>query len=192
MSGVGAIVLAGGASRRFEGGSKLLHPYGGQTLVEGSLRAPLGASLARIVVVTGAYHAHLLPVLARYPVSVVQNENWEAGLSTSLKAGLVALAQSEVQAALLCLADQPNLPAVVIDQLVQAWRQSRAPIVAPVCNGQRRNPVLFDRSLWPELMQVSGDEGGRSVIRRHEAGMVPVTFHDPTWFADVDTLADLT
>lgn len=185
---VAAVVLAGGASRRF-GGNKLAAEVDGLTLLERSLLAPLKAGLAQTIVVTGAYHADLASVLARYPVQVVHNPDWAEGMSTTLRAGLAALGPA-TQAAVLCLADQPFLPPAVVTGLVDAWRRGRAPIVAPMAGGTRRNPVLFDRPLFPELMAVSGDEGGRSVIRRHEAQMEAVPFTETAWFKDIDTVED--
>ena len=186
---VAAVVLAGGASRRF-GGNKLAAAVGELSLLESSLRAPLRAGLAHVIVVTGAYHDALAPMLARWPVQVVQNPDWETGMSTTLRAGLAAL-DASINAAVLCLADQPYLPPSVVTGLVEAWRRGRAPIVAPVAGGARRNPVLFDRRLFPELMAVSGDEGGRSVVRRHEAMMEAVPCAETAWFRDIDSQQDI-
>jgi len=185
---VAGLVLAGGASRRF-GGGKLLHKMNGRTLIECALQAPLHAPLSQVVVVTGAYHAELAPVLAPYPVQVVYNPDWEGGLSTSLKAGLARL--MEAAAVVICLADQPDLPAAVITALVETYRRTGARIVAPALAGVRRNPVLFDRSLFPDLLATQGDEGGRSVIRRHEAELALVPFDQAAWFRDIDVPADL-
>lgn len=188
---VAGLVLAGGASRRF-GGAKLLHPWRDRTVLEASLRAPLRAGLHSVTVVTGAYHDRLAPLLAPYPVTVVPNPDWEVGMSTSVKAGLDALAGNDPPAALLiCLGDQPLLPPSAIDALAAEYRSTGAALVAPVAGGQRRNPVLFDRRLFAELAGVAGDEGGRSVIRRHEGELRLVTMDEPEWFRDIDTPADL-
>ncbi len=184
---VSAIVLAGGESRRFGGGSKLLHPWRGSTLLEASLQAPLRAVLREVLVVTGAYHEALAPLLERYPVRVVRNERWAEGMATSLKAGLGALGPDLPEAALICLGDQPELPARVPDALVEAYRESHGLVVAPSCGGARRNPVLLDLRLLPELMTLEGDEGARRVVGRHTERTHLVEFHEESWFRDIDT-----
>ena len=183
---VAAVVLAAGGARRF-GGGKQLASWRGKTLLEHALTAPLQAGLREVVVVEGAtVLAHLL---APYPVRRVHNPDWAEGMSTSLRTGLSALSP-DVQAVLFCLADQPLLPPEVVRRLVLAWGEG-AQIAAPYVGGERRNPVLFDRSLFAELMASSGDEGGRPVLRRHPDLIVPVPWHDPAVFADIDTVADL-
>ena len=185
---VAGLVLAGGASRRF-GGGKLLHRLNDRTLIEAALEAPLHAGLSEVVVVTGAYHAELAPLLERLAVRVVHNPDWPEGMSTSLRAGVALLAEAD--AVVVCLADQPDLPADVIAALVQTYRQSGAKIVAPSVAGVRKNPVLFDRSLFADLLGVQGDEGGRSVIKRHQSAVVQVPFDQAAWFRDIDIPADL-
>lgn len=188
---VSALVLAGGQSRRFGGGSKLLHPWGDTTLLEAALKAPLEAGLREVVVVTGAYHAELAALLERYPVRVVENPDWAEGMSTSLKVGLQALWPNGPGAAIVFMGDQPELPLVVPAALGEAHRRSGAPVVAPICAGRRRNPVLLDLSLLPELLAISGDEGARGVVKRHEAQAELIEFAHEHWFRDVDTRADL-
>ena len=98
--------------------------------------------------------------------TVVHNAAWQAGLSTSVKAGLGALSEG-VQAALFLLADQPAVTPAIVQALVQRYYETAAPVVVPTYGGRRGNPTLFDRRLWPELMTVTGDQGGRAVIERY-------------------------
>jgi molybdenum cofactor cytidylyltransferase len=187
-----AIVLAGGKSRRF-GASKLLHPWAdGRTILEASLAAPLGAGLDRVLVVTGAYHAELSVILKQYPVQVVYNPDWAVGMSTSVKAGLLALeAGGAPDAFLMCLGDQPMLPSSVIRDLVAAYRTGSSRLVAPAVGDERKSPVLLDWSLVPELLAIAGDEGGRSVVKRHAADMALVSYNEVDWFRDIDSPLDL-
>lgn len=185
-----AILLAGGASRRF-GDGKLLAPWQGRTVLEASLAAPMGAGLDQVLVVTGAYHAQLAPLLAGYPVQIVLNPHWEEGISSSIRAGLQALAADPPQAVLICLGDQPSLPAQVITALVDRYGQRQAPIVAPYAAGMRRNPVLFDQRFWADLTNLQGDAGGRSILQRYGDQVSLVEFDDPTWFQDVDLPEDV-
>lgn len=184
------VVLAGGASRRF-GGSKLLHGWRGATILEASLQAALRSGLGEVLVVTGAYGTELAALLERYPVRLVPNPAWEEGMSTSLKAGLRALQGDPPRGVMIFLGDQPLLPPHVPVDLANRFLASGAPVTAPVVEGQRRSPVLFDWRLVPELLDLAGDEGGRQVVRRYAGQMELVEYTDHSWFRDIDTRDDL-
>jgi len=117
-------------------------------------------------------------------VTVVRNEDWQKGQSTSMKAGLRASA-SGTQAALFVLGDQPHLPADLLHQLLDAHRRTLAPIVAPRHKGQRGNPVIFDCQCFPELMSVTGDTGGRPLFERYR-DQVEWVEADENVFLDID------
>jgi molybdenum cofactor cytidylyltransferase len=147
-------------------------------------------SLDEIVVVLGSDAAAVAAALAGLDVRTVVNEEFAAGVSTSLRAGLAALAPS-ADAVLVALGDQPNVGNDVVDRLIAQYRDRRAAIVAPIYRGGvRGNPVLFDRALFDELRAVTGDEGGRSVIARDPRRVVLVEFAQEMP-RDVDTPADL-
>lgn len=186
-----AVVLAAGGSARF-GSPKQLLPFGEGTLLGRVLDSVLAAPLEPVVLVLGAQAeaiAAALPPETLRRVRLVHNPRWEEGLSSSLRAGLAALRET-VGAALLVLGDQPNVTAELIHQLLMQRARRGARIVAPVCRGRRGNPVLFDRTLFAELADVTGDQGGREVIARHIAELDTVEVADPEALADIDTCAD--
>lgn len=95
--------------------------------------------------------------------------------------------QFEADGALIMLGDQPLITARVIDTLIDTWRTKRKRIVAPLYEGKRGGPTLFAASLFGELMEVSGDEGGRSVLERHREEVETVEVGDVAASYDVDT-----
>ncbi len=126
--------------------------------------------------------------LGRPRFTIVHNENWAEGLSTSVRAGLGALSEG-VQAALFLLADQPTVTPAIVQALVQRYYETAAPIVVPTYGGKRGNPTLFDRGLWPELLAVTGDQGGRGLIERYRDRVVFVEVGEAVAL-DVDTPDD--
>ncbi len=184
-TGVWAIVLAAGGGSRF-GGGKLLAKLGGQPIIEAVLDNLREAPVDEIIVVVGA--ERLREVCERYGVRTVANEEWERGQSTSVLTGLRA---SGGRAAVVLLGDQPFVGAEAVERLVAAFAEG-ATVAVATYEGKRRNPVLFSREVWPLLeTELVGDEGARSVLRRHPELVVEVPCEgvgDPT---DVDTREDL-
>jgi molybdenum cofactor cytidylyltransferase len=188
---VSGVVLAAGGSERFGGPlPKQLAPFAGEPLVRRAVRVALAADLGEVLVVTGHRAVEVEAALAGLPVTVVSNPEWAQGQSTSVKAALERLAPTAA-AAIFLACDQPFLDAALIDQLVEAWRESGGPIVAPTHRGRRGAPTLFDRSLFGELGRITGDTGGRQVIARHLQAVVGVELPDARPLADVDTVEDL-
>jgi len=185
---IGAVVLAAGGSLRM-GQPKQLLPVGGRPMVRLVTEVAVSAGLAQIVVVIGAHAEAVRAALAGLPVGLVLNEAWADGLSSSVRAGLRAL-DPGTQAALLVLGDQPALTADLLRLLVDRYLATGAPIVAPFYEGQRGNPVLFDRALFSELSTVEGDRGGRILIDRYQGRVERVDVEDAAVIMDIDSPQD--
>jgi molybdenum cofactor cytidylyltransferase len=188
---IGAVVLAAGRASRM-GELKQLLPIDGQPMVRRVTEAVCAAvetDGGQVVVVVGAQTEAVTEALSGLPVDIVVNEAWVEGMSTSLRAGIDAL-DGEVQAALIVLADQPTLTPSLLKTLVDRYHATGAPIVAPFYQGRRGNPVLFDRSLFAELLAVEGDRGGRALISRYKDQVDRVDVDDPAVILDVDTRQD--
>lgn len=183
---VAGIVLAGGGSQRY-GTTKQLLNWQGEPLVVHTAKAALKAGLDPVVVVTGADHNDVERAVANLPVDTVHNPAWEEGQSTSVQAGLNAIT-SRVGGAIFLLADQPHIPPELVSALRAAHAESHAPIVATMVEGQRANPVLFDRRVFGDFKSLQGDVGGRALFERYQPLFVP--WEDPVITLDVDTPDD--
>ena len=183
---VAGIILAAGASQRM-GQPKPLLLWRGKPFICHVARTALDAGLAPVVIVTGAHAEEVRAALADLPVEIVYNPNWAEGQSTSVQAGLTSL-PPKTDAAIFLLADQPHIPVELVCALIARHAQTQPPIVAPMIEGRRGNPVLFDYSVFPDLMSLQGDAGGRLIFSRYPAAYVP--WHDPSLLLDVDTLED--
>ncbi|MBA4380577.1 MAG: putative selenium-dependent hydroxylase accessory protein YqeC [Anaerolinea sp.] len=93
-----------------------------------------------------------------------------------------------VGAAIFLLADQPQVTPTVLRALVERHAQDLAPILAPLVQGQRANPVLFDRVTFPDLLALSGDVGGRAIFSKHPVTYLP--WLDASLLLDIDTPDD--
>jgi molybdenum cofactor cytidylyltransferase len=184
---VAGIVLAAGGAKRM-GYPKQTLSWRGQPLVRHVARVALSAGLNPVIVVTGAFAGQVEDALEDEKVRITYNPSWQSGQSTSVIAGLNALSK-DVGAAIFLLADQPHIPEHLVRSLVEAHARSLAPIVAPLIDGQRANPVLFDRQTFPHLLQLSGDTGGRAIFSRHRVNWLP--WHDASPLLDIDTPGDI-
>jgi molybdenum cofactor cytidylyltransferase len=184
-----AIILAAGASTRF-GSPKQLARWGRQTFIERAVDTALASQARPVFVVLGAEIERSQAALRGRPVQIIVNPDWAKGQSSSMKAGLAAL-PAGISSAVFLLVDLPGVTPDVIDALITAHRRSLAPLVWPEFEGQRGNPVLFDRALFPELMQVSGDTGGRPVLMAYQDQAERVTVNNQAVLLDYDRPEDL-
>lgn len=182
----GIILAAGSASRL--GQPKQLLEWRGETFIHRVARTAMQAGLDPIYVVTGAYAEQVEAALQDLPVHFVFNQNWETGQGTSVAAGIQAL-PSRIGAAVFLLADQPWTPPGLISAFVETHAGEDYPIIGPLFDGQRGNPVLFDRKTFNDLSQLRGEEGGRSIFSRYLVHWLP--WHDALAGLDIDTPADL-
>jgi molybdenum cofactor cytidylyltransferase len=93
-----------------------------------------------------------------------------------------------VGGAVFLLVDQPFVSPPLIRALVEEHARTLAPIVAPLIDDQRGNPVLFDQVTFQDFEALTGDVGARPLFARYRPVWVP--WHDARALADVDTWED--
>jgi CTP:molybdopterin cytidylyltransferase MocA len=168
MAGVAAIVLAAGEASRFGSPKQRL-------LLPSVLERVRASSVHEIVVVAGAYD--LDP--ADDDVRIVTCPEWRAGPGASLRCGVSAL-DEDVEAAVVVLADGPELSPAAVDRVVGEWRRSGG-IVAASYEGSRGHPLVLGRADWRDIP----DDG----LRDRPVRLVPCD--DLGAPGDVDTPDDL-
>jgi molybdenum cofactor cytidylyltransferase len=184
---IAALVLAAGRSSRMGGPNKLLAEIGGRPLVRIVVEAALGSRARPVVVVTGHQRERIEAALAGLAVKFVHNKDYADGLGTSLKAGIAAL-PPEVDGAVVCLGDMPQVASAMIDRLINAIDPDKGALVAvPTVDGKRGNPVVWSRRFFPDLMTVEGDVGARHLIGRYGEAVAEVPVSDMGVLADIDT-----
>jgi molybdenum cofactor cytidylyltransferase len=195
-----AIILAAGSSSRMGGGRhKLLLPLHDRPVLAHVLDAVLASQARPVVLVLGhqaeQVRAHIASYATHPDLNIIENTDYLQGMSTSMRLGIQALqsygymnsSNSEFDSALILLGDQPLITAQDIDTLTATYRTTGKRIVASTYEGKRGNPILFDAGLFPELLKVTGDEGGRSVLERHRDEIATVEMGNPLANIDVDT-----
>lgn len=188
---VAGVLLAAGAGRRL-GGSipKPLLEVAGTPLVRRAADALLGAELAQTLAVVGSSADRVRAVLAGLAIEVVENPTWETGQSTSVRCGLTHL-DRRARAVLFAPCDQPYLDVATIEHLLDVYRRTGGPIVAPRFGDRPGAPVILDRSVFPDVEALVGDTGARVLIARRPNDVRWVDLDDERPLIDVDTASHL-
>jgi molybdenum cofactor cytidylyltransferase len=174
-----AVILAAGCSRRL-GRTKQLIVHEGQTFIERAVANALVAGCSPVIAVIGHAAHEVGGALARFPaVKVVVNEAWAEGIASSIRAGITFLQKTvpECPGALLLVCDQPALRPTHLKRLLSYAATSPERIAASCYDGGTPGvPAWFPASYFQDLTRLQGDEGARSILRRHmgEAALEPL------------------
>ncbi len=168
------------------GTDKALLTYRRRTFLEAILSTCREAGLDRLVVVLGHHAAEIQHAVNLEGAQVVVNQNYRQGQTSSLQAGLKALETAEPEAIVLCLVDHPAVSAESVRKLIQAFAQTKSPVVIPTFQNQRGHPVLIGRALFEELKKLSPDEGANAVIRKYRHLTKFIEVDDPGILLDID------
>ncbi len=191
VAGVAAIILAAGESRRSGEANKLLFEADGEPLVRRAAGAALASLAVEVIAVTGHEADLIATALAGLDMRVVHNPDYRDGLSTSLKAGISAVPEGRT-GALVMLADMPRISTDIIDLLIGRFEEGGGThICAPVFARRWGHPVLWPRRFFPQLLEVSGDTGGRDLLNQFAAEISAVEVDTPDIHFDVDVPGDL-
>ncbi|GAB4410072.1 MAG: hypothetical protein OHK0039_14220 [Bacteroidia bacterium] len=187
--GIGAIVLAAGASTRL-GQPKQLLPFRGKTLLQHALDEVAAVGLGEKVLVLGAHADVILARTDAQGFHIAHNPDWTSGMAGSICTGLRLLQELAPALAhvLILLSDQPFVTRDLLDTLVQTQLR-HGQITASRYAGRSAVPALFARPYFPALMHLRGDQGARQMFGQHPDAVFDVPFDMGTF--DIDTPADV-
>jgi molybdenum cofactor cytidylyltransferase len=188
-SGVAAVVLAAGMSRRM-GTPKQLLRIGGETILERTLKNVRASNASEITLVLGHLAEDVQKAIATQGLKLVINPDYGQGMGTSLRSGLAAVG-SDAAAALIVLGDQPWVTAETLDHLIACHQERKPQIIIPTYKGFRGNPVLLDRSVFAEVQSLNGNVGCRAIFGDHTEGILKLPVNDPGILLDIDSRNDL-
>ena len=187
---VAALILAAGGSSRL-GRPKQLEKWGDTTLLGHVVDAVRDYPVDEVWVVLGAHIDTILATVNLTDCGIIENPEWQEGIASSLRVGLDALNQmSRAESALIVIGDQPDIDPGVVAEVLETFSRSPAPVVIPKYRYTWGNPVMVDRSLWPRLMSLEGDEGAQRLFHAHPEWVEEV-WTDQLPARDVDTESDL-
>jgi molybdenum cofactor cytidylyltransferase len=172
------------------GEQKLLLPLNDKPVLQWVLESALASNLDEVTCVVRDLKSVRQNIkLVNERLHWLVNYAADRGQSTSVIAGLWAIDPSS-EGALFLVGDQPLIRKDLIDSLIERFENSSAWIVAPSFRGQARNPVLFRRELFPELLELTGDRGGRMLIEKYRDRTALVAWEEEMPFMDLDVRAD--
>ena len=184
-----AIVLAAGRSSRMGRAKAALRLDAGDTFLTRIVRTFLDAGVDDVVVVVG-HEAEAIAqsfVPSGLPARFVVNREYDRGQLSSLLAGLRVIDRPGVTAFLMTLVDVPLVTASTIRAVIDAYRQTHAPIVRPTSGTRHGHPLLIDRSLFAAIRAADPVSGLKPIVRAHASPAGDLQIADEGAFIDIDT-----
>ncbi|QBN17836.1 nucleotidyltransferase family protein [Flavobacterium nackdongense] len=183
------LILAAGESKRMNGIKQLL-PWKNTSLLGHAIAQALQAKASQVYVVLGANANTIAPTLAHCNIQIIENKNWKNGLGSSIAVGVqyIKETQEPYDAILITLADQPLIDAAYYNQLIAAYTEKKAKIIASQTNNKPCVPAMFDAQYFNQLSLLNQDQGAKEILvtAQKEVYRLPATAN----LIDLDTPSD--
>jgi nicotine blue oxidoreductase len=177
-------VLAAGGGRRY-GGPKALVRHDGSLLVERAVSTVRDGGCSQIVVVLGAAADEVRSTAQLGDVTIVENEGWKSGMGSSLKVGLEALGEADVDSVVVLLVDTPGVTAEAVRRVTAT--SARDSLATATYGTRRGHPVLLGRDHWAGVaILATGDIGARAYLSARSASVRLVPCDDISDDTDMD------
>lgn len=167
--------------------NKMLLKIGHKTVLQRTLDNILCSDVSGVTVVIGHMKDLITENIAGLNVSLVNNPYFAEGMGTSLSSGVRSITENKrCNAIMFFNGDMPFIKSATINLIIDKYKESRAPVIFPCCEGKRGHPVLVDHSVFPDLLRISGDIGAREVLQKYEKQAVFLNTNDPGIYQDID------
>ena len=181
---ISAIILAAGLSKRMELGNKLLLEKKETPIIKITLDNIKAAKVKEIIIVLGKNSKSFKNVIEDKSVKLYFNSNYKNGISSSIKKGIENVDNS-CEGALICLADMPSIKTSTYNKIIDAFYKYKKQNIIPYFN-KKRNPVLFSKSYFQYITNITGDVGARNLIRKNKKDFKKLTVADEGILEDID------
>ena len=185
----GIVILAAGNSSRL-GRPKQLLPFHNKTLIRRMAESALEVASGPVVVVTGSSSAEVESEISDLSCHTVHNEAWPQGMGLSVATGIQKLMQidPDIEGAILLVSDQPFVEKALLKVIIELARQQPGVIGACSYADTIGTPVLFPKSHFPHLLELTGQEGAKKLLKRFHEQVISIPF--PQGAVDIDTPDD--
>ena len=183
------VILAAGSGSRF-GGNKLTAPVKGRPLYEHTLEKMQAFGAFPVYIVTGS--EEIAGAAGDRGMIPVKNTEPEKGIALSLRLGLEKALERkpDLRGVLFSVCDQPGITVSTIGEIFRTATRHPGSIVCAGSGEKKGNPVCWDAVYFPELMKLSGDEGGRQIMKEHKE-RIRIVEADAEELKDIDRREDL-
>lgn len=182
----GIILSAGKGSRM--GKQKLLLPLKGHTVVEEVITKAKSSMIDEVLLVYGEPRQKFEEICFKHNIKGIYNENYEMGQSQSIIRGIEA--SKDADGYIFLLGDQPMVQVEIVNKIIYEHMQFPESIIVPVYGEKKGNPVLFPLLFKEELLNITGDSGGREIIRKNSSMVREVQQGSFDAFFDIDVISD--
>jgi molybdenum cofactor cytidylyltransferase len=179
-----AIVLAAGRSSRM-GVQKLLLPFGGKTVISHIVDQLLGSTVDKVFVVTGHQPERISGELSGRRVSIVNNADYDSGMLSSVRRGLLALPK-QCKAVLVVIGDQPSISSELVNLMIRSFAAGEKKILVPCYEGRRGHPILFSSLYREKILTRYDDVGLRGLLHAHPDDVFELTVSTSSVLTDMD------
>lgn len=188
------LVLAAGFSRRFAAGSNHKNKLtvaleNGKSVLQQSLETLQSVSPSVCVVTNKEMKSTGAILTEQKFASASLLECTSGGLGESIACGVAAT--ESASGWVLCLADMPFISRDIYLQVLHQIAAHPQNIIRPRWRNQAGHPVYFPRRFFKELCALTGDEGAKSIIERHNEAALYFDVDDASVIQDIDTVLDL-
>jgi len=183
------IILAAGEGKRM-GKVKLTLPLGDKKLIEWVLQAAKLAPLDKFLLVVRPEDKEMIKTGEKWGAEIVLNAEYRSGMSSSIKKALHQISSEELVGFFVLLGDQPLINPSILFKMLLAFTPDKKEIVVPFYKDRQGNPVFFDGYWKDELMKLSGDAGGRNLIKAHPERIKRFKISDESILLDIDREED--
>jgi molybdenum cofactor cytidylyltransferase len=183
------IILAAGEGKRM-GKVKLNLPLGDKLLIEWVLQAVKLAPLDKYFLVVRPEDKEMIKTGEKWGAEIVLNAEYRSGMSSSIKKALDQISPEELVGFFVILGDQPFINPSLLYKMLRAFTLDKKEMVVPFYKDRQGNPVFFDGYWKDELMKLSGDVGGKVLIKAHPERIKRFKISDESILLDIDREED--